>query len=122
MRNAINEITRQSYVQDCQIGVTRWNRLIRKAGVDFELKLPSTRFRRQIGSWAGFHFDPDGNPVSKESWARHEIDWLPSESDRAFIKSLMHQVTEPGKMANWISPPDRGINNLPVDYEYVRLG
>jgi len=24
-------------------------------------------------------------------------------------------------MAAWIAPPDRGINNLPVDYEYVRL-
>jgi benzoyl-CoA 2,3-epoxidase subunit B len=30
-------------------------------------------------------------------------------------------MTEPGKMARWIAPPDRGINNLPVDYEYVRL-
>ncbi len=33
----------------------------------------------------------------------------------------MQQVTEPGKMAGWIAPPDRGINNLGVDYEYVRL-
>jgi len=24
-------------------------------------------------------------------------------------------------MAAWIAPPDRGINNLPVDYEYVKL-
>jgi benzoyl-CoA 2,3-epoxidase subunit B len=29
-------------------------------------------------------------------------------------------VTEPGKMAGWIAPPDRGVNNLPVDYEYVQ--
>jgi benzoyl-CoA 2,3-dioxygenase component B len=28
---------------------------------------------------------------------------------------------EPGKMANWIAPPDRGINKKPVNYEYVRL-
>jgi len=27
----------------------------------------------------------------------------------------------PGKMAGWIAPPDRGINNLPLDYEYVHL-
>ena len=26
-----------------------------------------------------------------------------------------------GKIAAWIAPPDRGINNLAVDYEYVRL-
>jgi benzoyl-CoA 2,3-dioxygenase component B len=33
----------------------------------------------------------------------------------------MHRVVEPGKMAAWIAPPDRGINNLAIDYEYVRL-
>ena len=30
-------------------------------------------------------------------------------------------VYEPGKMAAWIAPPDRGINNNPVEYEYVKL-
>jgi hypothetical protein len=25
-------------------------------------------------------------------------------------------------MAGWVAPPERGINNLPVDYEYVKLG
>jgi hypothetical protein len=24
-------------------------------------------------------------------------------------------------MAGWIAPPDRGINGLPVPYEYVRM-
>ena len=33
----------------------------------------------------------------------------------------MQRVTEPGKMAGWIAPPERGINDLPIDYEYVRL-
>jgi len=33
----------------------------------------------------------------------------------------MQSVTEPGKMAAWIAPPDRGINAMPVEYEYVRL-
>ena len=35
--------------------------------------------------------------------------------------SLMQGVNQPGKMAAWIAPPDRGINNNPVDYEYVKL-
>jgi len=30
------------------------------------------------------------------------------------------RVTEPGKFANWIAAPARGINNQPVDFEYVR--
>jgi benzoyl-CoA 2,3-dioxygenase component B len=33
----------------------------------------------------------------------------------------MQRVTEPGKMAAWLAPPEGGINSLPVDYEYVRL-
>jgi benzoyl-CoA 2,3-dioxygenase component B len=30
-------------------------------------------------------------------------------------------VVQPGKMAAWIAPPDRGINNLTVEHEYVKL-
>ena len=41
--------------------------------------------------------------------------------DRAFVTSLMQRVTEPGKVAGWIAPPEIGINNAPLDYEYVRL-
>jgi benzoyl-CoA 2,3-dioxygenase component B len=121
MRNAMNEVMRQAYVKDCEIGVVRWNRLIARAGVDFEVKLPSPRFRRTIGSWANQFIDPSGRPMSAEAWMARQNDWLPTETDRAFVHSLMHRVTEPGKMAGWIAPPDRGINNLPVDYEYVRL-
>jgi len=32
----------------------------------------------------------------------------------------MHPVLEPGKIAQWIAPPARGINSQPFDYEYVR--
>jgi benzoyl-CoA 2,3-dioxygenase component B len=37
------------------------------------------------------------------------------------VKSLMQPVTEPGKVAAWIAPPEKGVNNLPVDYEYVHV-
>jgi benzoyl-CoA 2,3-dioxygenase component B len=30
-------------------------------------------------------------------------------------------VQEPGKIANWISPPARGVNEQPFDFEYVKL-
>jgi benzoyl-CoA 2,3-dioxygenase component B len=33
----------------------------------------------------------------------------------------MGPVTERGKFANWIAPPPRGVNNLPVDFEYIRF-
>ncbi len=32
----------------------------------------------------------------------------------------MAPVTEPGKMANWIAAPAKGINGKPLDFEYVR--
>ena len=121
MRNAMNDVTRGSYVKDCDMGVTRWNRLIEKAGHSFRLALPSTRFRRSIGVWANVPTDPAGNPISQEEFNAKIAGWLPSEADQAYILSLMHGVYEQGKMAAWIAPPDRGINNNPVDYEYVRL-
>ena len=121
MRNAMNEVTRGSYVRDCEMGVKRWNRLIEKAGHSFRLSLPCTRFRRNIGGWAGVPTDPAGQSDYAGRFRRASRGWLPSEGDRAYIMSLMHGVHEPGKMAAWIAPPDRGINNNPVDYEYVKL-
>ena len=122
MLNALNEVMRESYLKDCGIGLKRWNRVIERAGHGaLALKLPSSRFRRSIGIWAGQPVDPLGNVVTKENYGKNLGSWIPSESDRAFVMSLMKRVAEPGKMAGWIAPPERGINNLPVDYEYVKI-
>lgn len=115
-RNAMNLITRNAYVRDCGIGLTRWNRTIAKAGFQYELKLPSERFNRNVGVWAGMHFDIDGKPSSPEA----TVQSLPSEADRAYVKSLMVGVTEQGKCANWTTPPERGINNMSFEFDYVR--
>ena len=37
-------------------------------------------------------------------------------------RDLMTKVVEPGKMASWIAPPTRGIDNHAIDFEYVRVG
>jgi benzoyl-CoA 2,3-dioxygenase component B len=95
--------------------------LVRKNGVAFEFKLPSTRFRRQVGAWAGLHADPQGQPITAAEFEARKDDWLPTAEDIAFVKSLQQRVVEPGKMAAWIAPPDRGINAQPVEYEYVKL-
>lgn len=121
MRNGMNEITRLEYVKDCNIGVTRWNMGIKRAGVDFELKLPSTRFRRQVGMWSGVPTDPLGQPISQAEFDTKKDSWLPTPADIAFVKSLMQRVTEPGKMAGWIAPPPVGINRQAADFEYVRF-
>ncbi len=70
MRTAINEATRSAYVKDCDVGVQRWNRLIRETGLDCRLTLPSPRFRRSVGAWSGFHTDPAGNPIDAGAWWR----------------------------------------------------
>jgi benzoyl-CoA 2,3-epoxidase subunit B len=121
LRNAMNEVTRDLYVKDCAIGVRRWNRLIRDAGHEMRLFLPSLNFRRTIGAWAGTCADPDGHPLTTAAWQARQHEWLPTAEDRTFVKSLMRRVVEPGKIAGWIAPPAGGINNLPFDYEYVRL-
>jgi benzoyl-CoA 2,3-dioxygenase component B len=121
MLNALNEVMRESYLKDCEIGFKRWNRQIERAGFDLRLTLPSSRFRRSIGAWAGLPVDPQGKLISKELFGKSLEDWIPSEADRAFVHSLMKKVAQPGKMAAWIAPPERGINNLPVEHEYVKL-
>lgn len=121
MRSAMNEVTRSAYVRDCEIGLKRWNIQMKRAGLEFQLTLPSTRFRRAIGAWANVPTDLQGQMISREAYERGLPGWIPGESDRAFVKSMMQRVTAPGKMASWVAPPERGINNLPVDYEYVHL-
>ena len=64
---------------------------------------------------------PEGRVVPPEVWEAGVREWLPTAEDRAFVQSLMGRVVEPGKFANWIAPPSRGINNLPIDYTYVRF-
>ncbi|HKO01053.1 MAG TPA: benzoyl-CoA 2,3-epoxidase subunit BoxB [Thermoanaerobaculia bacterium] len=121
LRNAMNEVLRSAYVRDCENGVKRWNKIIEKGGVNFELRLASPRFRRSVGAWSNVPTDPAGNPISAEAFAGQIVNWIPTPDDQAFVQSLMQPVMEAGKVAAWIAPPDRGINNLPVDYEYVRV-
>jgi benzoyl-CoA 2,3-epoxidase subunit B len=121
MRNAMNEVARDAYLKDCEQGMARWNRVIEKFGYDFRMTLPSARFRRNVGSWAGVPTDTSGKPTSREEFNARQSEWLPTDEDRAFVYSRMHGVFEPGKIASWIAPPERGINGLPFEYEYVRL-
>ncbi|MDK3071669.1 benzoyl-CoA 2,3-epoxidase subunit BoxB [Sedimentitalea sp. JM2-8] len=118
---AINMRLRDDYTRDAAGGVGRWNKLIQKAGVDFEMKLPHESFHRKIGVFAGHNFDPDGNLLSGADYDKGLPGWLPTHADGDFIKSLMKPVTEPGEYASWIAPPKVGIDNKPGDFEYVKL-
>ncbi|MFL6227242.1 MAG: benzoyl-CoA 2,3-epoxidase subunit BoxB [Pyrinomonadaceae bacterium] len=121
LRNALNEVLRGEYVKDCQRAMTRWNKYLADGGVDERLYLPSTRFHRHVGEFAGHTFDAQGNMISAEEFEQRRDEWLPTVEDREYVRSLMHPVTEPGKIANWIAPPQQGIKGLPFEFEYVRL-
>ena len=118
---AINMRLRDDYIRDASGGLRRWNKLISKGNIDFELKLPHQSFNRKIGVFAHKNFDPDGNLVSGEAYDQGEKDWLPTHADGDFIQSLMKPCYEPGKFASWIAPPKVGIDNRPGDFEYVKL-
>ena len=120
LRNAMNEVLRDAYVDDNQRGVDRWNKIIRDAGIDYELRLPSRRFNRKMGIHTGHCFDLDGQPITEEQFNDRREEWLPTEQDKSYVKNLMQPVLEPGKMAHWIAAPARGINGKPIDFEYVR--
>jgi benzoyl-CoA 2,3-dioxygenase component B len=120
LRIAMNEILRDGYVSDCENTVERWNKVIENAGRKERLYLPNRRFNRRVGEYAGVRFDPQGNVITEHEWTTRHTEWLPTQADLAYVKSQMHQVLEPGKIAAWISPPLKGINENPFAFEYVR--
>jgi benzoyl-CoA 2,3-dioxygenase component B len=120
IRNAMNEILRDGYVEDCDRGVQRWNKTLEKYGMSERLSLPHRRFHRNIGAYAGAKFDTTGRMISEDEWNRRRDEWLPSPADREYVQSLMHAVNAPGKIANWVAAPPKGINGQPFEFEYVR--
>ncbi len=119
--SAINMRLRDDYSKDAASGVKRWNAIIKKAGVNFELTLPHQGFHRKIGTFANHHVSPEGELLTSEQWEASKGQWLPTTADGDFIKSLMKPEWQPGKYANWISPPRMGIDNKPGDFEYVQI-
>ena len=119
--SGLNMRLRDDYVVDCQAGVTRWNRVIEKSGIRYELKLPHVAFHRHIGEFAPINADTDGNILSQTEWTRRTGEMLPSADDKDFIEGLMKPQSERGKFASWIAPPKVGIDNKPGDFEYVKM-
>jgi benzoyl-CoA 2,3-epoxidase subunit B len=118
---AINDMLRDEYIRDSARGVARWNKIIQDAGIDFELRLPHRGFNRRIGEFAGMRISPEGEVITEQTWRINEPLWLPTPTDREFVKSLMTPAFRPGEFASWLAPPARGINHQPIDFEYVKL-
>ena len=118
---AINMRLRDDYTRDAAGGIGRWNKIIKRAGIDFTLSMPHEAFHRQIGVFSAIKADPEGNVIPDAEWEAQKDDWLPSKADGDFIQSLMEPCYEPGQYAGWIAPPKVGIDNKPGDFEYVKL-
>src|SRR3990172_6076020 len=99
--------------------MAKWNKILADAGPPDRLALPSQRFNRDVGVYAGLPFDPAGDLLTVEEFERRRGELLPGDSDRAYVESLMIPTCEPGRMAGWIAPPARGIDGNPLDFPYV---
>ena len=121
LRRAMNALLLDSYIADCTRIVDRWNRDLKKLEVDFTFALPSKRFNRHQGVFSEARFSQAGDLISEEQWQKQRDEWLPSQADREYVESCMVPVHEPGKYANWIAPHSKGVNDTPLDFEYVKF-
>lgn len=120
LRNAMNEVLRSEYIKDAERVLRRWNKALAKLGYPGQVTLPDRKFHRRQGLYAGLHFTPQGEQIDENTFNARAHEWLPTDEDRAYVRSLMVPVHEPGKCAHWIKAPHRGINRQPVEFEYVR--
>src|SRR5450631_1832218 len=121
MLSALNLDLRDEYVQDCEHGVRRWNQTLQDAGVKERLYLPHEGFNRAVGTYSGHQISPQGEVVDEATWEALRSEWLPSDVDREEVARLMVPEYEAGQFAGWIAPPQTGINEQPVEFDYVHL-
>jgi benzoyl-CoA 2,3-dioxygenase component B len=121
LRRAMNSVLQDAYVADCTRIVSRWNRDLKKLGIEQTITLPNRKFNRNQGIYAGHRFNPEGESIDEATWTKMHTSWLPTAANRDYVTSCMVKVTEPGKFANYIAPPLKGPNDQPVDYQYVKF-
>ncbi len=119
--SSLNMRLRDDFVDDTAAGIARWNRVLERIKFPFRVTLPHVAFNRRIGEFAAIHADPTGNILTPEQWAARRDEFLPTTEDNLFIASLMKPSLEKGAYAGWIAPPRIGIDNMPGDFEYVRI-
>jgi benzoyl-CoA 2,3-dioxygenase component B len=121
LRRAMNALLLDAYVADCKRIVNRWQRDLTRFDLGLDVTLPSQKFNRRQGVYSEHYFTPEGELTTEADFEKHRGEWLPTTADREYVQSCMIGVYEPGKIANWISPPARGVNEQPLDFDYVKL-
>jgi benzoyl-CoA 2,3-dioxygenase component B len=119
--SALNMRLRDDFVTDAAGGVSRWNKVIEKAGFDFRLALPHQAFNRKIGEFSRIKADETGAILTEEGWSARKDALLPTSNDADYINSLMKPVQAAGEYASWIAAPKVGIDSKPGHFEYVKI-
>jgi benzoyl-CoA 2,3-epoxidase subunit B len=121
MLNALNLDLRDEYAADCANGVRRWNQELEDTGLEERLILPHEGFNRKVGVYAGHFVSPEGDVLDEATHEQRIPDWLPTAQDRRAVADLMVPEYEYGRFAGWIAAPKTGINDQPVEFDYVHL-
>ncbi len=121
MLTALNLDLRDEYLADCENGVRRWNQAMEDAGLPQRLFLPHEGFNRHVGAYSTHHISPSGQVLDDATWESKVDDWLPTEADRLAVAALMVPHYDAGEFAGWITAPKAGINDQPVEFDYVHL-
>ena len=116
----MNRILQDKYVEDCHRALRKWNNIIRKAGIDYELTLLATSLQPKHGAICRLDLHHQRRIRNGCHPTELADRYSPTDDDREYLKSIMQQVREPGKYANWIAPLKTGINRR-ADFEYIRF-
>jgi benzoyl-CoA 2,3-dioxygenase component B len=76
---------------------------------------------RRIGAFTAIGTSPAGGKLSAEEWEQRKGEWLPTDVQKTYGRSLMQPVLDRGKIAAWIASPRHSINGKPFDCDYVHL-
>jgi len=120
LRNAMNEVLRDEYSRTASARSTAGTRRCQRGGVKAcrsgcQSALPSR-------AWAPAppRSSTRGRLISEAGYQARLGEWLITDADRAYVKSLMHGRLRAGQGGQLDRPAGKGINGMPVDYEYVK--
>ena len=101
---------------------TRWNRILERHGMSDRLRLPDRKFNRGIGMYSRLPLRSERRAAVERGVGAPQarVAAVAGRHASTCSASWRKPVYEPGKFANYIAPPRRGINQQPIDFEYVR--
>jgi benzoyl-CoA 2,3-dioxygenase component B len=97
-KEALNERARNLYYKEVSELIEALNEDIPEGWEP--LYMPDIRFHRAIGDFADDYFSVKGDELTKDEYARHSAEMLPSETDKQYLRDLM-------KEDGWLAPPPK---------------